>query len=90
MMYVCGLDHAELGEQLFVLTTCTKLIEVQSKENLKVKKWKMKKSNHEWIIEDGIPLRYFKQQIHFLKNTINICMIPFWLVYFRVTLFMQI
>ena len=36
-----------------------KLIEVQSKKKSKIKKWKMSKSDHEWIIEDGIPLEFF-------------------------------
>ena len=33
-----------------------KLIEVQSRKKTKVRKWKMSKDDHEWIIEDGIPL----------------------------------
>ena len=36
-----------------------KLIEVQSKIKSKIKKWKMSKSDHERIIEDGIPLEFF-------------------------------
>ena len=36
-----------------------KLIEVQSKKKTKIKKWKMSKSDHERIIEDGIPLEFF-------------------------------
>ena len=36
-----------------------KLIEVQSKKKFKVKKWRMSKSDDEWIIEDGIPLLFF-------------------------------
>ena len=36
-----------------------KLIEVQSKKKTKIKKWKMSKFDHEWIIEDGIPLEFF-------------------------------
>ena len=36
-----------------------KLIEVQSKKKSKIKKWKMSKSDHERIIEDGIPLEFF-------------------------------
>ena len=36
-----------------------KLIEVQSIKKLKVQKWRMSKSNHEGIIEDGIPLEFF-------------------------------
>ena len=35
------------------------LIEVQSKKKLKIKRWKMSKSDHERIIEDGIPLEFF-------------------------------
>ena len=36
-----------------------KLIEVQSKKKMKIKKWKMSKCDHERIIEDDIPLEYF-------------------------------
>ena len=36
-----------------------KLIEVQSNEQLKVKKWRMLEVDHEQIIEDGIPLELF-------------------------------
>ena len=36
-----------------------KLIEVQSNKKMKIKKWKMSKSDHEQIIEDGIPLEFF-------------------------------
>ena len=36
-----------------------KFIEVQSKKKSKIKKWKMSKSDHERIIEDGIPLEFF-------------------------------
>ena len=36
-----------------------KLIEVQSKKKSKIKRWKMSKSDHERIIEDGIPLEFF-------------------------------
>ena len=42
-----------------VCATCINLIEVQSKKKTKIKKWKMSKSNHEWIIKDGIPLEFF-------------------------------
>ena len=42
-----------------VCATHIKLIEVQSKKKPKIKKWKMSKSDHEWIIEDGIPLEFF-------------------------------
>ena len=38
--------------------TRIKLIEVQSKKKMKIKKWKMSKSDHERIIEDGIPLEF--------------------------------
>jgi len=36
-----------------------KLIEVQSKKKLKVKKWRMSKTDDEQIIEDVIPLQFF-------------------------------
>ena len=36
-----------------------KFIEVQSKRKTEFKKWKMSKSDHERIIEDGIPLEFF-------------------------------
>ena len=36
-----------------VCATCIKLIEVQSRKKIKVRKWKMSKSDHERIIEDG-------------------------------------
>ena len=36
-----------------------KLIEVQSKKQTNIKKCKMSKSDHERIIEDGIPLEFF-------------------------------
>ena len=39
--------------------TRIKLIEVQLKKKTKIKKWKISKSDHEWIIEDGIPLEFF-------------------------------
>jgi len=39
-----------------VCATCIKLIEVQSMIKLKVRKWKMRKFDHEQIIEDGMPL----------------------------------
>ena len=42
-----------------VCAACIKLIEVQSKKKTKIKKWKMSKSDHERIIEDGIPLEFF-------------------------------
>ena len=42
-----------------VCVACIKLIEVQSKKKSKIKKWKMSKSDHEQIIEDGIPLEFF-------------------------------
>ena len=35
-----------------------KLIEVQSKKKMKINKWKMSKSDHERIIEDGIRLEF--------------------------------
>ena len=43
----------------FVCAARIKLIEVQSKKKTKIKKWKMSKSDHERIIEDGIPLEFF-------------------------------
>ena len=42
-----------------VCEACIKLIKVQSNKKMKVKKWKMSKSDHERIIEDGIPLEFF-------------------------------
>ena len=36
-----------------------KLIEVQSKKKLKIKKWKMSKADYEQIIEDRLPLEFF-------------------------------
>ena len=42
-----------------VYVACIKLIEVQSKKKTKIKQWKMSKSDHERIIEDGIPLEFF-------------------------------
>ena len=42
-----------------VCATHIKLIEIQSKKKTKIKKWKMSKSDHERIIEDGIPLEFF-------------------------------
>ena len=42
-----------------VCETRIKLIEVQSKNKMKIKKWKMPKLHHERIIEDGIPLEFF-------------------------------
>ena len=36
-----------------------KLIEVKSNKKLKARRWKMSKVDHERIIEDGIPLRYY-------------------------------
>jgi len=35
------------------------LIEVQLKKKTQIKKWKMSKTDHELIIEDGIPLKFF-------------------------------
>ena len=51
------LDFISCQYSHLVCATCIKLIEVQSKKKLKVRKWKMTKVDHEWIIEDGIPLR---------------------------------
>ena len=42
-----------------VCATHIKLIEIQSKKKLKIKKWKMSKADHVRIIEDGIPLGIF-------------------------------
>ena len=42
-----------------VCATRINMIEVRSKKKSKIKKWKMSKSDHEWIIEDGIPLEFF-------------------------------
>ena len=42
-----------------VCAACIKLIEVQSKKKMKVMKLKMSRSDHEWIIEDDIPLEFF-------------------------------
>ena len=51
-----GPDVISCQYSLLVCATCIKLIEVQSKKKTKIKKWKMSKSDHEQIIEDGIPL----------------------------------
>ena len=36
-----------------------KLVQVSSKKNIKNRKWKLLKYDHEQIIEDGIPSRCF-------------------------------
>ena len=38
---------------------CKYDIKIQSKIITKINRWKMSKSDHEQIIEDGIPLKFF-------------------------------
>ena len=53
------LDSISCQYSHLVCAARIKLIEVQSKKKSKIKKWKMSKSDHERIIEDGIPLEFF-------------------------------
>ena len=60
-VYFEDYEHVSISCQYshLVCAACIKLIEVQSKKKSKTKKWKMSKSDHERIIEDGIPLEFF-------------------------------
>ena len=60
-VYFEDYDHDSISCQYshLVCAARIKLIKVQSKKKSKIKKWKMSKSDHERIIEDGIPLEFF-------------------------------
>ena len=55
----CEPDFISCQYSHLVCAALIKLIEVQSKKKTKIKKWKMSKSDHEQIIEAGIPLEFF-------------------------------